>query len=116
MSEEREADAAEDLAPNDPRRMEEVRRLRAVIERGFDVQAFMRSDIGKYFAMRANRELEEAQEALVEADASNAADIRQLQLKAQVAQRVLLWFGEAVTEGEGAEEQYAQVFDESRQN
>lgn len=115
MSEEREADAAEDLAPNDPRRLEDVRKLRAAMERGFDVQAFMRSDIGKYFQMRANAELEQAQEALVTVPADSAHAIRQLQMKAQVAQRVLLWFGEAVTEGEGAEAQYAQAYDESRQ-
>lgn len=88
---------------NDPRIQAEVTLLKRVIGRGFDVEAFMGSEPGKYFQLRANRELEEAQEALVQVDAADIAAIRALQMKAQVAQRVLTWFGDAVTEGENAE-------------
>lgn len=105
----------EELAPNDPRRLQEIQALQRAMARGFDVEAFMRQDIGQYFSLRASRELEEAQDALVDCDASDHAQVRQLQLQARVAQRVLSWFAEAVTEGENARTQFEQAFDESRQ-
>lgn len=95
------------LGINDPRVQAEVTLLKKAIGRGFDVEAFMGSDIGKYFQLRASREIEEAQDALTTIEASDTSGIRALQLKAQVAQRVITWFGDAVTEGENAERQLA---------
>lgn len=108
-------DPGPEVAAHDPRRLQEIQALQRAIDRGFQVEAFLRDDIGQYFRLRASRELEEAQEALVEADASNTHFIRNLQLKAQVAQRVLTWFAEAVAEGENAEAQFQQQFDEARE-
>jgi hypothetical protein len=98
----------------DPRIQQELALLKRAIGVGFDVEAFMKSDIGAYMRLRASRQLEEAQEALVEVDASDPHAVRALQMKAQVASRVLTWFADAIAEGENAERQLQATFDTQR--
>lgn len=102
---------AEELAANDPRRLQEVQALQRAMARGMDAEAFLKDDLGLYFRLKASRELEEAQEALVDVDAAETPRVRELQLKARVAQRVLTWFADAVAEGENAATQFQQVYD-----
>lgn len=101
--------------PNDPRRRRDVQQLERQIARGFDVEAFLKTDIGQYIQARASRELEDAQEALLEVDAGDMAAVRDLQLRGRVAARVLTYFADIVAEAEVAEQQHAQVYAESQQ-
>lgn len=82
---------------------DEVGEARRLMEIGMDVEAFMRTPAGLYIQARANRELEEAQDALVSADASDMAKVREYQLEARVAQRLLSYLGDIVQEGKNAE-------------
>ncbi|HEY8359101.1 MAG TPA: hypothetical protein VIL30_16720 [Ramlibacter sp.] len=88
----------------DQRQAEEtVRETRRLVEVGLDVEAFMRTPAGLYITAKANNELLEAQEALVEVDANNFGRVRELQLQARVAQRVLTYLGDIVQEGRNAQ-------------
>lgn len=103
--------------PTDPRRNQELAELQAAIGLGMDVEAFMETAMGRYIRMRASRELEEAQEALVEADLQSdagRAEAREQQMKGRVAARVLTWFADMVAEAKVAEQQHAAVFDAQR--
>lgn len=106
----------DDEAPNplDVNRLKDVQQLQRLMARGYDVEAFMKTDMGVYIRARANRELEEAQEALLEVNASDTAAITELQLKGRVAARLLTYFGDMVTEAEAAEQQHAQAYTESQ--
>jgi hypothetical protein len=94
-------------------RQVDLAQLQRVIARGFDVEAFMRTDVGRYIRARASKELEDVQDALLEANAFDANEVRQLQLKGLVAARVLTYFADIVKEAEAAEQTHAQVYAES---
>lgn len=67
---------------------------------GREVELFLNEDpIGKYLAEKARQQLEEAQAQLVDINPSATSSIIQLQIKAQVANRIAGWLGEAVIEG-----------------
>lgn len=112
MTDHTEPTETESLA--DPRVQQEVQLLKKAIGRGFDVEAFMGSEIGQYLRLRASREIEEAQEALIDVDAFDATRIRDLQLQARVGQRVLSYLADAITEGENAERMLQATYDQQR--
>jgi hypothetical protein len=92
---------------------EETREARRLIELGLDAEAFMRSDLGRAIATRASRELEAAQEKLVDCDPFDVNAVRGLQMQAQVAQRVLTYFADLENEGRNAERLYRAAHDEA---
>lgn len=86
-------------------RREEAAILRDVAF-GFDVQAFLRSDIGRYLVARGESERLDALEALASVDPENSKAIRDLQFQIAVVDRWQYWLGEAVTTGETAQKQF----------
>lgn len=87
----------------------EAQDLTRVIAIGMDVRSFMASAAGLYLHAKANQEVIQAQEQLVDVDATDIDRIQALQLQARVAQRVLSWIGEIVSQGEAAESQFAEM-------
>ena len=78
--------------------------LLKVIDFGFEVQAFLESNIGKYLTQRAEGEVDEALEALKQADPTDAEAIRALQSRIARAESFLYWLGEAYQEGISAQQ------------
>lgn len=91
-----------------PREQEErsIDETRRIIGFGMDAEKFMSSAIGQYLTRRANEAIEEATAGLRTADPENPKEIRKLQNDALSAERFLQWMGEAVTEGELAEQAF----------
>lgn len=81
----------------------DVATIRAEIAFGFDVEAFMKTDIGRYLTARANDEIEKALDALAEVNPEDPKAIRAIQNDLKCAQRFLSWMGEAVSVGENAQ-------------
>ena len=73
------------------------------VDFGFEVQAFLASNVGRYLSRRAETDVEDALEAMKSVNAENPTAIRNLQHKIQVAESVLYWLGEAVQAGRNAE-------------
>lgn len=69
------------------------------------VEDFKCSPVGSYMVERAERESLQAKESLKNVDASKSDDVRALQLKARVADRVIEWLEEAILVGHSALEQ-----------
>jgi len=85
---------------------DEVGEARRLMEVGMDVEAFMKTPAGRYIQARANKELEDAQEFLVNASLDSPegrAAAQEQQLNARVAQRLLSYLGDIVQEGKNAE-------------
>ena len=85
---------------------DDMQTIRATVAFGLDVEAFMRSPIGRYLTQRANTDRDTAMEALKDADAEDPKAIRKLQNDVRCAGNFLIWLGEAVTEGENASRVY----------
>lgn len=75
------------------------------IDFGFEVTAFLQSDIGRYLTTRAESEVAEALEQMKVVDPEKPHLIRAIQHKIQVAESVLYWLGEAVQAGLNAQEE-----------
>ncbi len=82
--------------------------LLKTVDFGFQVQAFLGTDIGRYLTARAESDVTEALHELKSADPEDAKAIRALQTKVAVAENVLYWLAEAVQAGEAAEHQLKQ--------
>lgn len=89
----------------------ELTQIRNQISFGLDVEAFMRSDIGRYLTARANSDRQTALEALKDTDAEDPKAIRKLQNAALCAECFLLWMGEAVSEGQNAQQAFTEAQD-----
>lgn len=75
---------------------------------GKQVEFFLQSDIGSYLVKRAKEEGDEALEELKKVDAFDGNKVSTLQLKARVADAVIVWLGDAIAAGESATEQLKQ--------
>ena len=75
------------------------------IDFGFEVEAFLKSEIGSYLVRRADAEIEEAVEGLKHCDPEDPKAIRALQYKIAVAESIQYWLGEAITSGLNAQEE-----------
>ena len=75
------------------------------IDFGFEVEAFLKSEVGSYLVRRAEAEIEEAVEALKGCDPEDPKAIRALQYKIAVAESVQYWLGEAISAGLNAQEE-----------
>lgn len=81
---------------------------------GKEVEYFIDQDpIGQYIIERAKRDLAEAQEELLEVDASKPDEVRKLQNKAAVANSVRRWLAEAIQDGRAAAAQLQMERDEN---
>lgn len=74
-----------------------------IVDFGFEVQAFLRSNIGKYLVQRAETEVEDAVEALKVVDPEDPKAIRDLQAKIAQAGSFQYWLAEAYQAGENAQ-------------
>lgn len=75
---------------------------------GRQVEYFLQSDIGSYLVKRAKQESDEAVEELKKVDSFDGAKVAACQLKARVADAVIVWLGDAIAAGESATEQLKQ--------
>ena len=80
-------------------------RLRNKIAFGMDVKVFIASQVGRYLLDKANKDRDAAMEELANVDAEDAKAIRALQNRVKCTENFLMWLGEAVTEGEIAEQE-----------
>jgi len=76
--------------------------LERSIALGFQVEAFLQSDVGRYLVQRADEEIEEAVEELKRVSPEHTAVIRALQGKIHVAESIQFWLAEAIQEGANA--------------
>lgn len=70
-----------------------------------EAEDFIRSSLGRYLIERAERERDEAVDALKEADAEDPKRIRELQNKVFRAESFQYWIAQLVMEGKQALEQ-----------
>lgn len=75
------------------------------IDFGFEVEAFLNSDIGRYLLKRAESEVETAVDELKAIDADNTSGIRKIQNRIRVAEHVLYWLAEAISAGNLAQQE-----------
>lgn len=70
---------------------------------GRDVERFIEEDpIGRYLIARAREQIDEAAQALLTVDPTDAQQVSRLQNKAAVAGHIATWLGEAVQAGRDA--------------
>ena len=84
----------------------ETRQTLKTIDFGFEVQAFLESNLGRYLIGRAEAKIEESLEELKHADPENASQIRALQHNIHVAEDFQYWLGEAVQAGLNAQREF----------
>ncbi len=84
----------------------DLRELQGVIAFGLDTKVFMGTTLGRFLHAKANAEIAQAEEALLDVDPEDPKAIRKLQNTAAVARSFLLWIGEAVQAGENAEREF----------
>ena len=82
--------------------------LLKTVDFGFQVQAFLESELGRYLTARAEADVTEALHQLKNVDSENPKAIRALQTKVAVAENVLYWLAEAIQSGQAAERQLTQ--------
>ncbi len=86
-------------------RSEDERALFTEARLGQEAINFLSSPLGRLLQGRAEAERQEVAEQLLETDCSDAGLIRDLQCKAQVAGNFIRWIGEAIQNGNNAEQQ-----------
>lgn len=79
--------------------------LHRAIDFGFQVEAFLQSDIGQYLVKRAEGQIDEAVEELKLAPADAPEVIRAIQTRIRVAENVQYWLAEAIQAGYAAQEE-----------
>ena len=80
--------------------------LKQQIDLGFQVQAFLGSELGQYLIHRAEACIESAVERLKVADPEDSKTLRAIQNEIRVAESVQYWLADAITAGQNAEEQF----------
>lgn len=70
---------------------------------GVMAETFLRSDLGRTIADKADREIQDCMEALLDVAPDDVATIRSLQFKAAVARSAVAYLVEIVQEGRAAE-------------
>ncbi len=79
--------------------------LHKAIDFGFQVQAFIDSEIGKFLIARAEAQITEAAELLKRVNPENPTQIRALQHTINVAEDVQYWLAEAIQAGYAAQDE-----------
>lgn len=72
---------------------------------GQEAERFMNGNVGRHVVRQAEKEIEQAYQALSVADPEDAALIRKLQTRIAVARAIPQWLALAVQDGYMAEEQ-----------
>jgi hypothetical protein len=72
---------------------------------GIEVEAFLRTPVGKYLHSKALSEIEAATELLIEAQPDDERKNREIRNQIHVARMFLVWMSEAINVGEAAHEQ-----------
>lgn len=85
---------------------EDVKQLKQQIDFGFQVQAFLRGEVGQYLIKRAEDQVEAAVEQLKRVDPEDAKAVRAIQNEITVAESFQYWLADAITAGENAEQQF----------
>jgi hypothetical protein len=81
---------------------------------GREVEMFINDDpIGQYLVESARKDVQEAQDELLEVDPAQTEAVRKLQFKAAVANSVRIWLGEAIQNGRAAAAQLQMERDEN---
>lgn len=75
------------------------------IDLGFQVEAFLQSDIGRYLVERAEAQVEEAVEQLKRADPEDTRRLRAIQHDIHVAEAIQYWLAEAIQAGINAQQE-----------
>lgn len=75
------------------------------IDLGFQVEAFLQSDIGRYLIERAEGEVEEAVEKLKQCEPDNPTQIRAIQHTIHVAESIQYWLADAIQAGLNAQQE-----------
>ena len=84
---------------------QELNPLLKAVDLGFQAEAFLQSDIGRYLVQRAEAQVDAAVEALKQEDPEDAKAIRALQNTIAVAESVQYWLADAIQQGENAQQQ-----------
>ena len=79
--------------------------LLKAVDLGFQAEAFLHSDVGRYLVSRAEAQIDEAVELLKNADPEDAKSIRSLQNEIVVAESVQYWLADLIQQGENAQQQ-----------
>jgi len=79
--------------------------LHRAIDFGFQVQAFLGSDIGKFLIARAEAQVTEATELLKRVNPENPSQIRALQHLVNVGEDIQYWLADAVNAGYAAQDE-----------
>ena len=82
-----------------------IRELMESAATGEAAKLFLGSGLGKHIAQRAADEVDEALAELIEADPNDAAAIRALQTRINVARQSVVYLAEAISEGDNALQQ-----------
>jgi hypothetical protein len=77
---------------------EEVVMIRRAVF-GKQVESFMNSEIGRYMVARAIEQKQDAQNAFLKVDCSDAESVRKLQNEIFVAESIVGWLRDAVGDG-----------------
>ena len=75
------------------------------IDFGFQVEAFLQSDIGSYLIARAEAQVEDAVEELKAADPFAPKVIAKIQHEIKVAEAIQYWLADAIQSGINAQQQ-----------
>lgn len=75
---------------------------------GRQVEYFLKSEIGEYLVSRAKSESDAALEELKSVDPFDGPKVAACQMRAKVADAVIIWLGDAIAAGESATEQLKQ--------
>ena len=84
----------------------DTRETLKTIDFGFEVQAFLESNLGRYLIRRAEGQIEEAVEKLKHVNPEDARQIRALQHTIHVAEDIQYWLGEAIQAGLNAQREF----------
>lgn len=79
--------------------------LHKAIDFGFQVEAFLQSDIGKHLVARADEQVESAVEELKEIDPTHVEGVRLIQNRIKVAESIQYWLADAITSGHAAQDE-----------
>lgn len=89
----------------------DTNQLKQQIDFGFQVEAFLRSEIGQYLVKRAEDQISAAVEQLKVADPEDAKAVRAIQNEIKVAESLQYWLADAITAGENAQQQFIDQHD-----
>lgn len=79
--------------------------LHRAIDFGFQVEAFLASNIGQYLIKRAEEKVTEATESLKRVCPDNPTQIRALQHNIQVGEDIQYWLADAIRAGYAAQDE-----------